>query len=342
MTKEALQTPEPLLEITDENVRDYLRSQRLVDESDEVAVEELGGGISNVLLRFTTASDCGVLKQSRARIRVEQEWLCDVRRILNEQDSIRLLGPILPEGSVPAIRLSDDDNFLFVMACAPREARLWKTELMAGRIDPNVGAAVARLLRRIHDATRDDPRARERFDNEPLLWQLRIDPYYEATARANPDVQAFIDEGAERILRVKRTLVHGDYVPKNIFLRPGGLLLVDHEIVHFGNPAYDTASCVNHLLLKAIRFSELREPVLATVEAFWQAYLDGLASADVEEMERETLLQLGCLMLARIDGKSPVEYFVEEADKQRVRSIAKTVLRERPRALAEVVALVRG
>jgi hypothetical protein len=42
------------------------------------------------------------------------------------------------------------------------------------------------------------------------------------------------------------------------------------------------------------------------------------------------------LLLARIDGKSPVEYVTEEAQKARVRAVARALLVSPPTTLAEV------
>jgi 5-methylthioribose kinase len=329
--------PEPTLEIDESNVASYLRDHGLVKADERVEVKPLGGGISNQILRFDTADAHGVLKQSRSRIRVAQDWRCDVRRILNERDSIRLLGGLLAPGTVPGILFEDPENYLFIMTPAPAESTLWKSDLMNGFVDPIATDRAGRTLRRIHARTWGDPDVRERFDNDDLLRQLRIEPYYEATASAHPQLAGAIVAGAEQILATKKSLVHGDFVPKNIFTTTDGLLLLDHEIAHFGDPAYDTASCINHLLLKAIHFSRRTDarPYLYAATQFWRAYrADGGDEACADESH--TVQQLGCLVLARVDGKSPVEY-LDEAERDIARRFGASLLKERrPGLLAAI------
>jgi hypothetical protein len=62
-----------------------------------------------------------------------------------------------------------------------------------------------------------------------------------------------------------------------------------------------------------------------------------------------TMRHLGALMLARLDGKSPVEYVRDEMTKERVRRFAKRLPFEKPRRLEdtmtaalETVALSKG
>lgn len=312
------------------NLPDYLRTRRLIRRDEHVEVLELGGGISNAVLGYRSARTCGVVKQARGRIRVADEWYCDVRRIFNDRDVMRLLGRILPEGSVPSVIDDDDENFAYTMTCAPEAAVLWKPLLLEGIVDDGLAASAGRLLAIVHEASRNDPALEARFVDLELLGQVRIDPYYETTAARNPDVAREIQNGARRLQTERRALVLGDYIPKNIFALDGSdLFIVDFEIAHYGEPAYDVASFVNHFLLKAIRRAMWQGRYRQSLDAFWTAYTSSLASAERPVVEAETIRQLGCLMLARIDGKSPVEYL--DADgRETARLCAKSLLTRPP------------
>ncbi|MGH2950056.1 MAG: phosphotransferase family protein, partial [Solirubrobacteraceae bacterium] len=325
------------IELTTATLEGYLRDRELVGPGEPVEVEELGGGLSNVVLRWRSDGRCGVVKQSRPRLRVAEEWLSDVRRALNERDAIALLAGRLGTASVPTLTFSDDDAMAFGMQCAPPGARLWRPELLQGRLEPERAAQAGRLLRAIHDVTRDDPLAAERFVARPLLYQNRLDPWYRAAARHHPDLAPVVEYAIERLLAVTRVLVHGDYVPKNMFLLPDGLLLLDYEVVHYGNPGYDVATFVNHMLLKGFRFPELGEAFAGMAETFWRAYAGGLRSRERELVEEEAMLQLGALMLARVDGKSKVEYLVGHPGAGLARELARWLLRTRPGGLAAVL-----
>ena len=331
-----LPPPELPIELTSETLAGYLREQGIVARDESVEVDELGGGISNVILGWRCADRHGVVKQSRPRLRVEEEWLSDVRRVLNERDAIALLATQLPPGSVPNLTFSDDDALAFGMETAPEGAVLWKPLLLEGRLDPERARQAGRLLRCIHDCTRDDPVVEARFVARPLLDQNRLDPWYRAAARAHPDVEEVIEYAIERLLTVTRVLVHGDFVPKNIFLLDGGLLLLDYEVVHYGNPGYDVATFVNHMLLKGFRAVEHREGFRALAAAFWEAYCNGLEVRELELVEQEALLQLGALMLARVDGKSKVEYLVGAPGADDAREFGRWLLRDRPASVSAV------
>jgi hypothetical protein len=72
---------------------------------------------------------------------------------------------------------------------------------------------------------------------------------------------------------------------------------------------------------------------------FWKTLVAELGSERTRDFEVMTLRHLGGLMLARIDGKSPVEYIRDEETKERVRRAAKRIIREKPSRLEEAVNL---
>ena len=88
--------------------------------------------------------------------------------------------------------------------------------------------------------------------------------------------------------------------------------MIDWEIVHRGDPAFDVAFLLNHLLLKTIHRPASRNDYEACGAAFLDAYGQDLDLAYV-------LGLVGCLMLARVDGKSPAEYLTEPSAGRRSR-----------------------
>ena len=66
-------------------------------------VEELSGGVSNVVFRVQTFKGLFVLKQSRAQLRTADPWFSDLSRVFREIDAMQLLAPRLPEGVVPQV-----------------------------------------------------------------------------------------------------------------------------------------------------------------------------------------------------------------------------------------------
>jgi Ser/Thr protein kinase RdoA (MazF antagonist) len=159
-----------------------------------------------------------------------------------------------------------------------------------------------------------------------------------ATAKVHPDCAAALGTLAERTANTRLALVHGDVSPKNILVGANGPVLLDAECAWYGDPAFDPAFCLTHLLLKAVWRPQWRPAYLACFNAFRQAYLREVSWEQPEAIEQRTAQLLPGLLLARVDGKSPVEYISTENDKNYVRSRAIALLLHPPSCLAAVSA----
>lgn len=315
-----------MIEIAPENARDYLLARGLAPAEVQAVIEPLGGGISNLVMQVSLPDDCFVFKQSLPKLRVKEDWPFDRARIFIERDCMALLGDLLPPGSVPRVRFWDDENFIFGMSCAPPGGILWKRALLDGQIDLTTAERAGVLLADLHNRAAADPRARTRFASHSNFIQGRVDPYHWTTAKAHPDLARLIEAEVERMLHTRLTLVHGDYSPKNIFVYPDHLLLLDFEVAHYGDPAFDTAFCLNHLILKAIKYPERGARYLMAGRTFWRAYAARLSLAMDPPIEATTIRELGCLLLARIDGKSKIEYIADEPTRDLARRLARDIL----------------
>jgi hypothetical protein len=107
-------------------------------------------------------------------------------------------------------------------------------------------------------------------------------------------------------------------------------VLLDAECAWWGDPAFDVAFCLNHLLLKCLWTPRARTGFLLCFDAFATAYLAGVNWEAPDALERRAAALLPGLFLARIDGKSPVEYIIAESDKNRVRRVARALLADPP------------
>src|SRR6266545_2572471 len=115
-----------VFELAAQNAAAYLTGRGLAAPD---SVTELGGGVSNTVLLVEAGGSRSVLKQSLARLRVEQDWFSDRDRIFREVAALRLLAGCLPPGSVPEVLFEDRDNCLFSMSAAPADAVTWKAQL---------------------------------------------------------------------------------------------------------------------------------------------------------------------------------------------------------------------
>ena len=335
--------------LTEQSAIAYLADRGMIAEAStrSAKAQALGGGVSNIVVRVSVPGESAdlVLKQSLPRLRVQQEWLADRERVHREAASLRYLCGVLPNGALPQVVFDDPSNYLFVMTAAPQEGINWKDALLGGDVNEAVAAKVGMLLGTMHrcSAVHEDdiPAELREFADRHCFVQLRIDPYHRATAAVHPDLADAIESEAQQMLNRRHALVHGDYSPKNIIVAGAGasaeVFLLDFEVVHLGNPIFDLAFMLNHLTMKAIHRPEWAGLYNAAARAFWSAYLatEG-PGAEAGNLERQTVRQLGVLLLARMDGKSPAEYITDAGQKREARSIARAILTGEISTIAEL------
>lgn len=325
--------PEPC-----EAIRVFVLNSRIFPEDEEPVFEPLTGGVASDIWKVTAGSQVIVVKQALARLRVAQEWRAPVSRNASEMEWLTEAGQIVPD-AVPAVLAHDPAAGAFAMTYFdPASHPVWKTELRQGRVDPAAASRVAALLVAIHNRTaaRDD--IARRFDNDTVFHAIRLEPYIEATALRHPDLRDALLSLSRDTLKTKRALVHGDVSPKNILIGPKSPVLLDAECAWYGDPAFDVAFCLNHLLLKAILRPDRRDALQASFKAFADTYFHAISFEPRDVVEIRTARLLPALLLARVDGKSPVEYVTAEADRERIRRVARPLIARPPIHLSIIAA----
>jgi len=313
-----------------------LRRARLVLPGETPTITPLAGGVSSDIVRIDVGARSFCVKRALPKLKVAAEWQAPVRRNHSEAEWIRVAGEIVPDAA-PRLLAEDVEAGLFAMEwLAPEAYPIWKTELADGAIEPATAAEVGRRIARIHAATAGRPDIAARFANDGIFWPIRLEPYLLATAARHPDLAAVLRSLAETTAGTKRALVHGDVSPKNILIGAHGPVFLDAECAWYGDPAFDLAFCLNHLLLKCAWRPQWRDRYLACFRALAESYLANVEWEPADAFEARCARLLPGLFLARIDGKSPVEYLTREPDRERVRSCAKPLLRAPPANLAAV------
>ena len=286
----------------------------------------LAGGVSSDIWKVDLATGPVCVKRALAKLKVAQDWRAPIGRSRYEIRWFRSVARFLPE-AVPRIAAADEEAGVFAMDYLdPARHPLWKRQLLDGRVEIGTADEVGRRLARIHAETARDPAIPALFPTDAIFHDIRLAPYLEAAAARHPDRA----EALRRIVRTtavtKRALIHGDVSPKNILVGPMGPIFLDAECAWFGDPAFDLAFCLNHLLLKGLVRPEAATALAASFEAMGRRYLAGVDWEPVADLEARAATLLPGLLLARVDGKSPVEYLTDDADKERVRRVARRLL----------------
>jgi aminoglycoside phosphotransferase (APT) family kinase protein len=302
----------------------------------ELGGERLTGGVSSDIWRVDLAAGPICVKRALAKLRVDADWRAPVERNTYEARWMRVAGQVAP-GAVPALLGQDEAAGMLAMSyLPPRDFPLWKTLLRDGIADPAFAASVAATLAHIHAATAADPSLGEAFPTDAIFLDIRLEPYLIATGRAHPDLAGPLDRLVAVTLANKRALVHGDVSPKNILRGPDGPVFLDAECAWWGDPAFDLAFCLNHLLLKCLWVPDAQAAFLSCFHAMVRTYLGHVGWEDAATLEARAARLLPGLLLARVDGKSPVEYITTEPARDAVRRVARVLLLRPPAHLADV------
>ena len=319
--------PEPVLR--------FLRAHGLASLDESPLAAALPGGVSSDIWRVELRSGPICVKRALPRLRVPQLWEAPVERNTYEHRWMQAASLAVP-GIAPQV-LAHDAAGLFAMEYLDGAVhRLWKEELRAGRADTGAARAVGERLARVHAATARREEVARRFATDAGFHAIRLEPYLLASARVHPALAPALEALARRTARTRIALVHGDVSPKNILIGPGGPVFLDAECAWYGDPAFDLAFVLNHLLLKCLWTPRASAAFLACFDALAAAYLGGVTWEPVRELEARAASLLPGLLIARVDGKSPVEYLSRAADQERVRRIAGALLVAPAATLAQV------
>lgn len=300
------------------------------------AFERLPGGVSSDIWRVDLPRGPICVKRALAKLDVAMDWHVPVRRNAFEVAWFRTVAGIEP-AAVPTILAHDPEAGLFAMPYLdPAIYRLWKGELAAGCADAVVAAEVGRRLGHIHSATAGDDAIAACFQTDEIFAAIRLDAYLETTASRHPDLGDALRALSSRTVREKRALVHGDVSPKNIMIGPDGPVFLDAECAWYGDPAFDIAFCLNHLLLKCLWVPVAAAGFLDCFDALAESWLSTVDWEPVADANMRAATLLPGLFLGRIDGKSPVEYLTDDADRDRVRRVARALLSNPVDALSDL------
>lgn len=315
---------------------DAVRRMLRVSADTDIALVPLAGGVSSDIYRADVAGRTLCVKRALPKLKVAAVWEAPVERNRYEVEWLRVAGEIVPD-AVPALLGEDEPAKAFAMAYLPPERYpVWKALLRNGTIDTGTAHAVGALLGRLHARTADQPPIAARFASDGIFHAIRLEPYLIASGRAHPDLASRLNELVAVTSNTRRVLVHGDFSPKNLLIGPDGPIIVDAECACFGDPAFDLGFVLNHLLLKGAWKPQWRARYLAAFDALIAAYRRWVAWEPWLDLEQRTAALLPGLLLARIDGKSPVEYLVEPAVRDAVRRFARALIADPVPSLAPI------
>lgn len=306
----------------------------VVDAKAKIEVQRLEGGVSSSVFKATIGDRSIVLKQALPQLRVAGEWLSDPSRSRIEYEAAAYLSKILP-GYVPGVLARDAHRNLFVMEGVKNQGT-WKEQMLGRTFDPDLGAMAGALLGNIHEISRLDPELPETFGDKRFFRELRIDAYIQEVGRVHPLLATAAEKWTERLSNGRFCLVHADFSPKNLLVTQNKhLVLLDHEVAHWGDPAFDLAFFLTHILAKSMRSDKAFDVLRSTLKEYQEV------SPTAWNVVQESGELLGLVMMARVDGKSPLEYLTIP-EQMRLRKAAIHFIQSSPVSLAEAPELMQS
>jgi len=317
-------------------VIEFLCRQGLLAPGEDAPLTPLTGGVSSDLWRVDLPSGPICVKGALPQLKVAHPWFAPVSRNRVEYQWLRQAQSLAP-GQVPRVLAHDEQACLFAMEyLPPSEYPVWKMLLLAGQVDVPAARDVGALVGTLHAATAADPAAAATFATDENFDALRIGPYLRVTARAHPDLEHRFAELATRTARTHLAVVHGDVSPKNILLGPHGPVLLDAECAWYGDPAFDVAFCINHLLIKSVKLPHHGPALRAAARALVDGHAQRVSWEPAGSLDGRVASLTPALALARVDGSSPVEY-LDEAQRVALRSVSRSLVAAPPASVSELV-----
>ena len=317
----------------------YLRAHGLIDPADTPRMRHLGGGVSNRIVLVEPADRAAfVLKQALEKLRVASDWFGSPSRIHCEAKGMRALRELAPEGTITALLFEDFKQHVIALSAVPMPHTSWKEMLLASSPRQRHFEMFGEILGEIHARSCNNAKLASTFHDRSNFESLRLEPYYRFSAEQMPAAAGFLHALIQDTLSQRVCLVHGDFSPKNIIVHAGKFVLIDHEVIHYGDPAFDVGFALTHLLAKALHRRHVCRQFLDGTRLYTKTYLRcvGKAGFDVAFEKRACRHTIGCL-LARVLGRSPLEYLSEAGRKCQV-SVAMDLMNNPPSSLLQIIA----
>ena len=308
----------------------------LIELQDTIKATALTGGVASDIAHVQAANHDYCVKFALPKLRVKADWYAPVERNLAEYRWLETYASIDPEGAIPLFGHSSSLNGFVMGYLSGPNTYLLKSALFEGRGSKQDAYNIGRNLGRIHQISSKNQFDTLPFDNRDDFYALRIEPYLIHTAKSHDAVADKLKEMADLLYQSKQVLVHGDVSPKNILIQDGRPYLLDAECATMGDASFDVSFCLNHFILKALHVPSHRENYFGLCDSFWQAYKAEIDFEDLTSLERRISQLIPMLLLARVDGKSPVEYLTKKTSTE-IRRAALSSINHPPASIQQLI-----
>jgi hypothetical protein len=321
-----------------ETLEAYLLQKNIINKEAGYSFSYCAGGVSGTVAFVYAGEKPLIIKQALSRLKVKEDWFCDPNRMGIEYKSNEIYHRLAPD-CAPEVYFYDSDNYIYGREAVPEHCTTWKEDLLSGLCDFSVAEKTINTLLLVHNGCAGDAEVAKVFADKTIFYELRISPYIEFTVGKYPALLDFSKPIVKELMESAVTLVHGDFSPKNIMVIGRNISVLDYEVAHYGHPSFDLAFFSNHFILKAVKNKYGAPAYLSLLSRMMKLYFSRVTCLATRDLEQSTVKLLALLMLARVDGKSPVEYLTQEDDKNLVREMAHLIVANKLSSYKEIIPL---
>lgn len=297
----------------------------LLNKNQTYKFKKITDGVSSDIWHVKTLDKEYCIKRALRKLTVKEDWFAPIERNNFEANYFKYSKIIIPE-SFPKILGHDSKNYILAMEWFDNNKYIvWKKKLLNKSISIKDGKRIGKLLGTVHKYYYKKKKFRSIFLNDKTFYDIRIEPYLVFTSKFYPELSRYYKSTINFLKKNQTTVIHGDFSPKNILLGKNYPIILDAETACWGNPIFDLAFFNNHIILKSILNPDIYKGYIKLSKSFLNAYLYYFSFVNNKTYIKEFVKLQALLILARVDGKSPVEYFTDQ-HKIKARMLATNII----------------
>ena len=285
-------------------------------------IERLTGGVSCEVYKVKTINNIYCIKRALPKLLVKKDWYVKTNRIKYEYLWLKHCKKLLPKSIPKVYKFDEKSNFLILEYLNEKKFLNLKIEFLKGKINHKLINKISKNLSIIHNNSMKKNIEKKFSPNFINFYDLRLDAYFNEVKRVHPNLSLFVNNINKQYKKNRITLVHGDMSPKNILFYKNEIKFLDAETSNFGDPVFDVVFFTNHLLIKSIYLPNKKSQFLKAYKNFIDTYISNLNCDDKKFFFRRCLNMIPLMLIARVDGKSPVEYVTSKKMKNKIRKLS--------------------
>lgn len=312
-----------------------------IDNNPIINFTKLEGGVSSDVYKVETKTKLYCVKRSLPKLRVKKEWFADTKRLKYEYLWLKHCKKIIPQSIPDIYQFSARKDFLVLEYLNEKNYKNFKSMLLNKKIDLKIIIKISKDLFKIHKNSSNKYVKKIFSNNAKNFYDLRLDAYFNEVARVYPKLKNKINNIIKSYKENSSTLVHGDFSPKNMLVYNKTIKYIDAETCNYGDPAFDVVYFANHLLIKSIHIPLKERKFINCYEVFFNTYLNSLKATQKIKFFKRCVKMIPIMLLARVDGKSPVEYITKKKIKKKIRLLAFKLINDPPESLEKMIKILK-